>query len=488
MRASCWLGLDFGTSSVKALLVDSSGAVRGRAGVAYPSSYGRRGEAEQDPSDYLRAAREAIARCGAAEADVGGVGLAGQTPTLLAIDRDGEAVRPALTWQDHRAEAEAAELAETFGSGERLFGTRLPWTAAYAPAKLLWLARHEHEHVARARWLLQPKDFVGFRLTGAAVSDPWSSKGLANVLTRAPVAPLFEHAGVAATAAPPLADAWERRGTVTAKAAEEFGLTAGTPVSVGWSDALAAMLAVGAFDAPTGFVLTGTSSIVGLSTADAPAGAASDRLLEIPTACAPLSVAYGPTESSGASLTWLATLLGMEVPDVLELAASAPPRADSPIFVPYLAGERAPVWRTDVRGGFLGLSADDGPADIARAVVLGVCLSELDVLSVAEEHLGARATEVRVGGRGAGTPPWSQARLATLGRPMRVLEERDASALGAAMLGAAAAHGELAAARALRGHDAQHEPLEAGSSTLLEAYREAAQASLAWSDRRIPWS
>ena len=110
MRGGCWLGLDFGTSSVKALLVRGDGSVAGRASAAYPTSYAPGGVAEQDARDYLRAAREAIAACGARGLPLEGVGLAGQTPTLVPVDAHGEPVRPALTWQDHRADDEARLL------------------------------------------------------------------------------------------------------------------------------------------------------------------------------------------------------------------------------------------------------------------------------------------------------------------------------------------------------------------------------------------
>jgi xylulokinase len=484
MADGYWLGLDFGTSSVKALLVGAAGAVRGRATIPYPSLHGAQGEAEQDTQDYLEAARQAIAACGAAEVELSGVGLAGQTPTLVLVGADGEAVRPAITWQDQRAGAEAQQLESELGSAERLFGTSLPWTGAYPPAKLLWLAENEPDSVARTRWVLQPKDFVGLRLTGSPLSDPWSSKGLCNVRTLAPAVEFLDRAGWGVEVAPPLAPAWESRGTVTPSAAAEFGLRAGTPVSVGWSDALAAMLAVGAFDEPVGFVLSGTSSIVGVSAAGAvrPQG----HLLIIPATCAPLEVVYGPTQSSGASIEWLARLLRCEPEEALQLAVSAPAAQEVPVFVPYLSGERAPVWRADVRGTLLGISAGDGPAELARAVVMGVCLSERHVLGDAEEHLGTNAAEVAVAGRGSSEPPWYEARLAALGRPLRLLGEPDVSALGAAMLGAAAvAGGNVAAGRFLRGELRTALPSRSdaeGAARRFATYRRAVDASLSWAD------
>ena len=302
--------------------------------------------------------------------------------------------------------------------------------------------------MARTRLVLQPKVLVGLRLTGSPLSDPWSSKGLCHILTSEPATGVLQRVGFEPSVAPPLADAWERRGAVTSEAAAAFGLPEGVPVSVGWSDAVAAMLAVGAFEVPSAFVLSGTSSIVGI-TSDR-ALSAHPSLLELPAACAPLAVHYGPTESSGASIEWAARLLRCSPAEVLALAASVE-TGGAPVFVPYLSGERAPVWRTDVRAVVLGLGSRHGPPELARAVVDGVCLSEADVLAVAEEHTGSAPASVAVGGRGAGQAPWLEARLSALSRPLDLLDEPDASALGAAMLGAAAALGTLDAARPLRG-------------------------------------
>jgi sugar (pentulose or hexulose) kinase len=155
------------------------------------------------------------------------------------------------------------------------------------------------------------------------------------------------------------------------------------------------------------------------------------------------------------------------------------------MFVPYLAGERAPVWRTDVRAVAFGVGTGHGPAELARAVVDGVCLSEADVLTVAEAHAGSSPAAVAVAGRGAAEPPWREGRVRALGRSVRVLAEADASALGAAMLGAATAEGDLAAAGMLRGGTeifTSSAEDAADAATRLAAFRHAAGASMAWSD------
>ncbi len=482
MTTRRWLGVDVGTSSTKGLLVDDRGVVLGRGHAEYSTTFAAGGRAEQRPRDYLDAVRRVIVECGAAEGPIAGIGLVGQTPTLVLVDADGEAVRPALTWQDSRAADEARELADALGPGERLFGTDLPWAATYPPAKLLWLSRHEPDTVAATRWALQPKDYVGLHLTGSPVSDPWSSKGLTHILDGAPASEALERVGWPARIAPEVAPAWTNRGVVSVEAARAFGIPSGTGVAVGWSDALAGMLAAGAFAEETGFVLAGTSSIVGLSTRDA--SAVADRLLTIPTACAPLRVVYGPTQSSGASIDWLGRLLQMSTGDVLELAATdGRDDHDPPYFVPYLAGERAPIWRPDVGGALLGLSSQHGPAEIARGVVAGVCLSERHVLSVAEEALGRAAPVVRVAGRGVSRAPWRDARREALARPLVLLDESDASALGAAMLALAAAEdGDLSGTNRLRsGIERVDSPADSGA---FQRYRAASQAVLEWTVSR----
>lgn len=436
-----WLGLDVGTSSVKAVLVAADGTVLGRGSGSYATVRGPAGEAEQDPADHLRAAAEAIGQCGSGT-PVAGVGLVGQTPTLVLLDAAGVPVRAALTWQDQRAGAEAGELADALGDPYAVVGTSLPWSAGGLPAKLLWLARHEPDAVRAARWALQPKDHLGFALTGDPSSDPWSSKGLCHVLSHAPCRPVLDRAGVGTDLVPPIRDAWAPRGAVTAVAAERFGLPAGVPVAVGWSDALAGMLAVGAFEAPTTFALTGTSDIVGTTVRDGPDTAA--PLYAVPATCAPMTVVYGPTSTSGAALVWLAEVTGSTVPELVELAAGLTEQDDVPTFLPYLDGERAPIWRPDVAGGFIGVRHGHGRAHLARAVLAGVACSERHVLSTAEEILGAAAdpaAPVRTAGVGSAHPAWQQVRGAVLGRPVSAEEEPHLTAVGAAMLGAAAAAG-----------------------------------------------
>lgn len=479
---SRWLGLDFGTSSAKAIVVDDHGHVLARARTRYALFRGRSGEFEQDPRAYVAALRR-LARALPNLGDLSGIGIVGQNPTLVFLNASLRPVRPAMTWQDMRAAAEASELAARLGDPVVHFGTSLAWAPTNAPAKLLWLSRHEPQTREQTRWIVQPKDFVGISLTGEVASDPWISKGLCNVETQRPPAKVFEVAGWSTDVVPPLAPAWTTRGQVTKSAALTYGIPAGVPVAIGWSDALAPLLAVGAYVEPSAFVSTGTSDVAGVSAMQVPRDAGA--LYSVPATCAPIATIYGPTQAAGGSVDWVAHTLGVSARRMYEMAAAAR-TTELPAFVPYVAGERAPVWRSDVRAVFMGLDIHHGPQELARAAVLGAACSDRHVLEAAEATVGRASGPVLVAGA-SGTSQYAHAiRASVIGRPLRVLAEPEASALAGAMLGASAAGRPLATAvSSLMGDRLEVEPssdqIDDGQAAY-ERYLRASQAAIRWAD------
>nr|WP_246496772.1 FGGY family carbohydrate kinase [Sphaerisporangium rubeum] len=464
-----WLGLDVGTSSVKAVLLDDGGTVLGRGSGAVRTVRDGPDRAEQAPEDYVGAAAAATEQAfrGVGDVRLRGIGLSGQTPTLVVVDDGGEAVRPAIGWQDTRAKRQAVELERELGDPLPLIGTSLPWSASACPAKMRWLAEHEPETVRRGRTLLQPKDYLGLVLTGSAMSDPWSSKGLCHVLTASPASAVVEATGWPVSAVPVLAQGWTARGTLTEAGAKALGLkAAGVPVSVGCSDAMSGMLALGALTEPASFVLTGTSSMTGTSVRAGPDQA--HPLYVIPPECSPMTVVYGPTQSSGASVEWAGRMLGRTPDEVVALAGQARRR---PVFVPYLSGERAPVWRGDVRAVLAGLGADDGPAELAAAVLAGVSLADRHVLQTAATLLGAAGSgPVRLGGHAGRDRRWWEVRGRTLGVDLEAVDDTDPPSRGAAMTAMAASGTDLAAAVGRLAAPVHHVPVTA------EARREAERA------------
>jgi len=440
----CHAGIDVGTSAVKAVLVEPDGRVSARSRVALPADSG----GERDSLDWLDGTRTALSQIPEPErARVCSVGLTGLTPGTVLVDAAGHPAAPALTWQHAAATAEAAELAARFGDTAELLGTSLPWGPGYPPAQLAWLARQRPQAPAATRWVLQAKDFVGMTLTGSPASDRWSSTGICNVATGAPAADILRAAGWDPAVCPPIAGPWEPRGTVTEEASARFGIPAGVPVSVGWSDALGGMLALGVFERPRAFAILGTSCIAGVSLAPGTVAPGSG-LLDVPTSVAPLALAYGPTQNGGSALDWLGALTGREVPELMDLSERADPAA-TPVFALYLAGERAPLWEAGARGVLTGLVTATGAAELSRATLRGIAATIRNVIEHAERAAGTRYPTVTIGGGMAGHPAWLTAAHEVLGRDFTVADD-EPSGYGAAMLGASAARGSL---RHLSAHD-----------------------------------
>lgn len=442
MSKDVLVGLDVGTSSVKALFITTSGEVLNRIESKIETNYQPGGIAEQSALDYWNAVKEIFAEAGELRKDVVAIGLSGQTPSVVCVTDSGEPTYPVLIWQDSRATKEATALHDKFGDPVPVIGTSLPWAASACPAKLFWLARNEPAVVQKTKWVLQPKDYVGMKLTGAAISDPWSSKGLCNVLTKQPITELFDFIGWDAAVTPELRDGDASRGVVLPAIAAELGLdNADIPVSVGLSDAMCGMLSIGALTEPQAFVITGTSAIVGISTNNQISDA--EGLYVIPKSCSPMNVVYGPTQSSGAAVAWVANLFELPIDEVMVRANKA--ELDLiPLFLPYLSGERAPIWRTDIRAVFGQIDSATSQQELIASVLHGISLSERSVLEIAATKLGADFSAVTLGGHAGNDHRWDAIRLRTLGKVLKRKTDIDSTTRGSAMLALVLHTGSLA--------------------------------------------
>ena len=425
------LGLDFGTSSVKGIFIDFEGSILKRVESKIETKHSSGTHAEQNALDYLVALKDISIKNSDLISRVISIGLSGQTPSVVCADKDGQPVRPVLIWQDNRAVAEAIELEKIFGNPLLVIGTSLPWSASACPAKLLWLSHNEEQTVAKTKWIFQPKDFVGFHLTGKAISDPWSSKGLCNVKTRTAVTELLAYTGWSDSVMPELLDGFQSRGTITQQASESFGFSVGTEVSVGWSDAMCGMAAMGVFSKPATFVITGTSAIVGSSSVTPPDDGGG--LYIIPDTCAPLAVTYGPTQSSGSSIAWASELFEVEANELIDLAIDASDM-EIPIYLPYINGERAPLWRPDVQAGFYGVTTQCKKSHMALAVMEGISFAERQVAELAETLNGVRQPSILLGGHAGNDHRWEKIRHRTLSRTIERFEDVDTTTRGSAML------------------------------------------------------
>jgi xylulokinase len=434
------LGIDLGTSSVKAVLIDRGGRHVRSAAREYPIVARRPGWAEQDPRDWWRAAVEAVREAAqGSRHTIRAVGPAGQMHGTVLIGGGDQAVRRAVIWPDGRSAAEAEELAAAVGE-ERLFriaGT-VPFTGFMGPT-LLWLARSEPECLEAAEAVLLPKDYLRLRLTGEIATEPTDacSSALFDIRRRRWSEEVIRRAGLPFSVFPKVIGSADVAGTLRAEAALEMGLPAGLPVVAGCGDQVAQALASGVVDPGSASVTVGSGGQLFVPVAEPPD--VPERNLHV-FCHAPEDRWYllGAMLTAGLSLRWLRDLFaadgrGDAFAELSGLAEKAPPGAGGLFFLPYLAGERSPLMDPEARGCFVGLTLSHDRGHLTRAVMEGVafCLRQI-VESV--ESLGVGLGELLASGNGLADPFWRRLTAAVLGRPLVVSGRREQTGVGAALL------------------------------------------------------
>jgi xylulokinase len=476
------LGIDIGTTGVKAAAFDASGRELAEAYEACPCAILEEGRVEADAEAWWLATTRVCRRIAGAvrPGHVEAIGVVGQAPTAVLVDPEGRTVRPAIVWLDVRAGEEARAIARALGAGpgESVHGNRLhPY---YLGPKLAWLRRHEPASLDRARFVLQSHAFVVFRLTGEAACDPSTamlSTPLYDPATRAWSRPGADAAGIDVTILPHLVRAESVVGRVTRAAAEATGLREGTPVASGGGDFAAAALGSGVVEEGEACLMLGTAGNLLVPRKEPRFDA---RLINSHHVGVDRWLVLGGTLCGGA-LEWFRAACAPGVAwDVLEReAAGVPPGAGGVVMLPYLRGERTPMWDEQARGAFFGLDAAHGRGHLFRALVEGIALGFRDCLSVVEEQ-GVRFREVVANSGGGKSALLRQALADALEIPVVWVPEGDATVTGAAML-AAMALGRKGPS--LRREDAvRHEPDRRASEELrdvLERRRALYSATLA---------
>lgn len=435
------LGIDVGTSAVKAGLFTTGGRPVSLVRRVYPLHQPQPHWAEQMPDDWWAATRGAVreALVEAATGQVVAVGLCGQTPGHVLVDGSGQALGPAIIWKDRRAQAEAAWLAENVTAGQARNWTGLDHLgdSALPPARLLWLAKHRPDDWARCVAILQPKDYISLRLTGEFATDMHSAFGLVGADAGEYDPALFSLLGVDLRRMPPLRSPTSFVGCVTQVASEETGLPAGTPVVVGTVDAWAEIIGCGGVAPGRAVDIAGTSEVVALITDWPAAGYSMGSHL-----MGDLHWLGGPTQAGSGALRWFTDAFYPEIESAAALdrlesdAASVQPGCEGLVFLPYLAGERAPIWDSAARGAFAGLTFGHTRAHCARAVYEGVALAVRHILTLSEQASGLTADELRISGGGSRSVLWNQIKADVTGKRVLRMGVAEAGALGAAMLAA----------------------------------------------------
>jgi xylulokinase len=430
-----FLGLDLGTSSLKAILINSDDRVVAQSSVNLSSQSPQPAWSEQDPEDWWAACQQAILALSAdMRREVRGIGLSGQMHGAVLLDAADQVLRPAILWNDSRSAAECAEL-ERRAPRVRLISGNLPMPGFTAP-KLLWVARYEPQVFRSTRTVLLPKDYLRLRLTGTKVSDMSDASGTLwlDVGQRAWSDELLGACDLQQSNMPLLVEGTEASGTLRPDIARMLGLPAAV-VAGGGGDNAASAVGMGIVDAGRAFVSLGTSGVLFVATEafrPAPDQAAHAFCHALPDRWHQMSVML----TASSALDWAVRLLGFQdAHAALDDAAMRGPRDDTPLFLPYLSGERTPHNDPSARGVFFGMTGATTRADLVIAVLEGVALAFADGLSTLIQAGGRVGSLTAVGG-GTRHTLWLDYLAAALGRSLLLRAGGDVgAALGAARLG-----------------------------------------------------
>ena len=409
------VGLDVGTTGVKAIAISPQGEVQARAEEEYPLATPQPGWAEQDPEDWWQASERALAAVGAGEAT--SVGLTGQMHGLVLLDDADRVLRPAILWNDQRTAAECAEIEERVGLTRLIELTGNRALTGFTAPKLLWVRRHEPEVWARVAHLLLPKDYVRLRLTGEHAIDAAEASGTL------------------------LFDVAHRHWSEEVCAALEIPMEWLPPVSEstelgGAGDQQAGALGVGIVGPGPLSVVLGTSGVVFAALP----GYEADPQARVHVFCHAVPdtwEAMGVMLSAAGSLRWLRDIVGGDYEELTGEAARWPAGTEGLTFLPYLQGERTPHADPSARAVFEGLSLRHDRGALVRSVLEGVAYGLRDSLELLRE-LGVAPEVGRASGGGARSELWLKIVASVLGVPIERTAVEEGAAYGAALLGGVA--------------------------------------------------
>ncbi|WP_024588607.1 xylulokinase [Aliihoeflea sp. 2WW] len=468
-----YLGLDLGTSGLKALLMDGDQKVVASAPAALSVSRPHEGWSEQDPADWIAAAEEAVGALAQSHPQemsaLRGIGLSGQMHGATLVDGAGMVLRPCILWNDTRSHAEAGAL-DADPRFRQITGN-IVFPGFTAP-KLAWVRANEPEIFARVAKVLLPKDYLRLWLTGETISDMSDSAGTAwlDVTNRRWSPELLAATGVGEEHMPRLVEGTAPAGQLRGELAARWGMTGHVVVAGGAGDNAASACGLGVAKGGEAFVSLGTSGVVFAAT-DAylpnPESAVHTFCHAIPATWHQMGVILSATDG----LNWLAGVTGAKPAELTgELGAEL--RAPSGVtFLPYLSGERTPHNDAAIRGALIGLSHQSDRASLTQAVLEGVAFALRDNLE-ALRAAGTELSSVMAVGGGSRSQLWLKTIATALGIPVELPADGDfGAAFGAARLGLIAAeNAEPAAVLTRPGIASTIEPDRALASAYGDAY------------------
>lgn len=427
------LGIDLGTGSVKALVLDADGTVMGEASHAYPVHSPKPGWAETEPDAWWSAVAIAVRQVVANSPHaIEAIGLAGQMHGVVLADKAGQALRPAILWADMRS-GDMLNAYQQLSTDVRVCLAN-PITAGMAGPTLLWLRQAEPNVYAAAHWMLQPKDWLRLRLTGTVATDPSDASGtlLYDVRSQRWALEVMHALHLRTDWLPELIPSSRIAGHLTNQAAHQLGLKAGLPVVAGAADTAATLLGNGLLK-PGAVQLTVGSGAQLIAPLAQPEVDASFRTHLFCAALPNQWYRLAAMQNAGVALEWVRGILGLSWAEVYAASGSVPPGCDGLTFLPYLTGERTPHLDPHARGTWVGLGLHHTRSHLMWAALEGVAFAikqGLEAIATSERPIES----LRVAGGGTLEPAWRQLLATVLQVPLYSITIPAASARGAAIL------------------------------------------------------
>lgn len=444
------LGIDLGTSATKTVLFDIEGNVIKTCSIQYPMFQPQNGYAEQDPNDWLNATlngiKTVIDSSKVNARDIKGVGISGQMHGLVMLDKNGEVLRNSIIWCDQRTGKECAEITEKVGKKRLIEITANPALTGFTASKILWVRNNEPEIYEKTAYILLPKDFIRFKLTGEFATEVSDASGmqLLDIKNRCWSNEVLEKLNIDKSLLGRVYESPEITGEITSEVEKLTGLKKGTIVVGGAGDNAAAAVGTGVVKDSKAFTTIGTSGVVFAH--------CSEMVLDLEgrvhTFCSAVPNEWhvmGVTQAAGLSLKWfrdnfcnseieLSNSLGIDPYEIMtKEAKTVPIGANNLIYLPYLMGERTPHLDENCRGAFIGLSAIHTKKDMIRAVLEGVSYSLKDCQGIINK-LNINVSDMMVCGGGANSTLWGQMLADLYNCPVKTTVSKEGPALGVAIL------------------------------------------------------
>lgn len=444
------LGIDVGTSGLKALLINTKGSVIASATSEYSTMSPKYLWSEQNPEDWWSACcksiQEVFTISNISPEQIQGVGLTGQMHGLVLLNEKGEVLRPCILWNDQRTNLQCERIKGKFGLEKLLQLTGNTVLPGFTLPKILWVREEEPEIYSQIKHILLPKDYIRYRLTGELATDVSDASGtsLMDVGNRCWSKEMIQELNLSADWLPTIYESTELTGKVTEGASEKTGLRSGTLIFAGAGDQAAGAVGCGAVEPGTISVVLGTSGVVFAPSVDwcfEPAG-------KLHAFCAAVPNTWhfmGVTLSAAGSLRWYRdTFYQSELKNalrqkkdvykiILEPAERLSAGSDGLLFLPYLSGERTPWQDPYARGVFFGITGRHTKAHFTRAILEGVAYSLKDCLELVK-NINLPIEEIRVTGGGSKSNLWRQILSNVFNTDIKTVSSADGAPYGAALL------------------------------------------------------